>query len=272
MRIEVAEKCGPSRWTRRTGNGAAEHRGECADAMPQGGTFTIDVRNAPRRAATLTQRARSDRTARHRCRHSARRHRQGVRSVLHHQGTRRGHRSRASARSMALRTSPVVRSAWTACPAAARPSRFGCRARHTPLPNVSDDDDASRGIRAAEPSCWSRTMPRSRKSRPRCSAIWAFRSKSSIVRVSALERLDRDARRYRPVADRCVMPDGLQRRRSRHPDPRAVHPAADHPDLRLQRRGCVRGAVFPMLRKPVPYDDLYRAISSRLEHLRRVIA
>ncbi len=32
------------------------------------------------------------------------------------------------------------------------------------------------------------------------------------------------------------------------------------------------GAVFPMLRKPVPYEDLYRAISSRLEHLRRAIA
>jgi hypothetical protein len=31
------------------------------------------------------------------------------------------------------------------------------------------------------------------------------------------------------------------------------------------------GAAFPMLRKPVPYEDLYRAISARLEH-RRAIA
>jgi hypothetical protein len=29
------------------------------------------------------------------------------------------------------------------------------------------------------------------------------------------------------------------------------------------------GAAFPMLRKPVPYDDLYRAICGRLESVRR---
>jgi hypothetical protein len=28
------------------------------------------------------------------------------------------------------------------------------------------------------------------------------------------------------------------------------------------------GAAFPMLRKPVPYEDLYRAISGKLEHMR----
>ena len=43
--------------------------------------------------------------------------------------------------------------------------------------------------------------------------------------------------RHRPVADRCDHAGWSERRRSRHPDTGAVPRAADHPDLRLQRRG-----------------------------------
>ena len=85
------------------------------DAMPQGGTFAIDVRNAARGSGMLDTRARCDGTARQRRRHSARRDRQGVRSVLHHQGARRGNRTGAQ---------PGL---WL-CPAVGRRSQPGQRA------------------------------------------------------------------------------------------------------------------------------------------------
>jgi DNA-binding NtrC family response regulator len=87
-----------------------------------------------------------------------------------------------------------------------------------------------------------------------------------------MERLDRDAAGIDLLLTDVVMPDGVNgvdlavRIRERHPALPIIL-MSGYNDVAASE-----GAVFPMLRKPVPYEDLYRAISSRLEHLRRVIA
>ena len=79
------------------------------DAMPEGGTFTMTARNVPASAAPQDQpvcrRLRRAVTQRHRHRHSAGRDREDLRSVLHHQGGRQGHRPRPVA---GLRICPPV--------------------------------------------------------------------------------------------------------------------------------------------------------------------
>jgi DNA-binding NtrC family response regulator len=83
-----------------------------------------------------------------------------------------------------------------------------------------------------------------------------------------MERLDCDATGIDLLLTDVVMPDGL------NGVDLAVRIHARHPALPIilmsgyNDVAASEGAAFPMLRKPVPYEDLYRAISGKLEHMR----
>jgi CheY-like chemotaxis protein len=84
----------------------------------------------------------------------------------------------------------------------------------------------------------------------------------------AMERLERDATDVDLLLTDVVMPDGLNgvelatRIHARHPALPIIL-MSGYNDV-----AAPDGAVFPMLRKPVPYEDLHRAICGRLEHMR----
>jgi PAS domain S-box-containing protein len=143
---------------------------------------------------------------------------------------------------------------------------------HKPLPNVSDDDDASRGIQSSGTILLVEDNAQVAEVTAQMLRDMGFHVEIVDRARKAMERLDRDAAGIDLLLTDVVMPDGVNgvdlavRIRERHPALPIIL-MSGYNDVAASE-----GAVFPMLRKPVPYEDLYRAISSRLEHLRRVIA
>ncbi len=231
------------------------------DAMPQGGTFTVDVRNADAGRRHAGQRSCRDCVARQRRRHSARRDRQGVRSVLHHQAARRGNRPRPQP---GLRLRAAV--GWCGQPGqrartTVRPSRSGYPAQHKPIP-AADGERVSRGARVGGRILLVEDNPQVADVTAQMLTAMGFQVEVTDRARKAIERLDTDG--IDLLLTDVVMPDGLNgvdlaaRIRARHPA-LPILLTSGYNDVAVPD-----GAAFPMLRKPVPYDDLYRAICAGL--------
>ena len=209
------------------------------DAMPGGGVITISARND-----TLRRRGRRRRLCRdlgrgYRHRHRARRAQQDLRSVLHHQADRQGHRARAVAGSR-LRASG---------------RRNGQGGERTRQGHQDHDPAAAQGSRArgersqdratpaaAAPCCWSKTIRTSQPSAPACSNSSATPSAGWRMPKPRLREIERDG--IDLVFSDIVMPgkmDGLGlARHLKAVQARTADPAGD----RLQRRRAERARRF----------------------------
>jgi PAS domain S-box-containing protein len=142
---------------------------------------------------------------------------------------------------------------------------------HKPLPNVPNDDDASRAVQISGTILLVEDNTQVAEVTAQMLREMGFHVEIVDRARKAMERLDRDATGIDLLLTDVVMPDGL------NGVDLAVRIHARHPALPIilmsgyNDVAVPEGAAFPMLRKPVPYEDLYRAISARLEH-RRAIA
>ncbi len=139
---------------------------------------------------------------------------------------------------------------------------------HKPLPNVPDDDDASRAGQINGTILLVEDNAQVAEVTAQMLRDMGFHVESVDRARKAMERLDCDAAGIDLLLTDVVMPDGL------NGVDLAVLIHAHHPALPIilmsgyNDVAVPEGAVFPMLRKPVPYADLYRAVSGRLEHIR----
>jgi PAS domain S-box-containing protein len=142
---------------------------------------------------------------------------------------------------------------------------------HKPLPNVPDDDDASRADQISGTILLVEDNTQVAEVTAQMLRDMGFHVETVDRARKALERLDGDAAGIDLLLTDVVMPDGL------NGVDLAVRIHARRPALPIilmsgyNDVAVPEGAVFPMLRKPVPYEDLYRAISGKLEHFRRAI-
>jgi CheY-like chemotaxis protein len=139
---------------------------------------------------------------------------------------------------------------------------------HKPLPNVPDDDDASRAGQISGTILLVEDNTQVAEVTAQMLRDMGFHVETVDRARKAMERLDCDATGIDLLLTDVVMPDGL------NGVDLAVRIHARHPALPIilmsgyNDVAASEGAAFPMLRKPVPYEDLYRAISGKLEHMR----
>jgi CheY-like chemotaxis protein len=139
---------------------------------------------------------------------------------------------------------------------------------HKALPSAQSDDDS-----AEENRCGGRILlvednPQVAEVTSQMLTSMGFQVEVADRARKALERLERDGDRIDLLLTDVVMPDGLNgvdlAMRVRDSFPLLpIILMSGYNDVVIPG-----GAAFPMLRKPVPYDELYRAISGSLESIR----
>ena len=118
---------------------------------------------------------------------------------------------------------------------------------HKPLPNLPDDDEASRAVQTSGTILLVEDNTQVAEVTAQMLRDMGFHVETVDRARKALERLDRDVDQYRSAADRCGDAGRSQRRRSRRTDP-AQYPAL--PIILMSGYNDVvapDGAAFPML-------------------------